>query len=140
MTLVAAVFVAGCAGSGPVTLENTVVQLPNTGVRALSAPAYTPAQPVVVSISVVPNNGSSAYAIEDAPPAGWTVSSINEGGVFDANTGKVKWGVYFDQCPLYFTYTVTPPAGTAGTQAFLGTLSVDGVNSTVTGQTNLPHS
>jgi hypothetical protein len=117
-----------------------VAQLPNTGMRAIADPTYTPAQPVVVSISVVPQNGSVAYAIEDMPPEGWTVTAINEGGIYDADTGKVKWGVYFDQCPLYFTYTATPPAAATGPQTFAGTLSVDGVNSTITGQTDLPHS
>ena len=134
-----ALLIGGCGGTAPATLGSTgVAQLPDTGVRAFGSPAYTPDQALVVSISVVPQNGSVAYAIEDAPPAGWTVSNINEGGVFDALTGKVKWGVYFNQCPLYFSYTATPPAGTVGQQAFVGTLSVDGANSAITGQTNLP--
>ncbi len=133
---------AGCGGSTPTTLDpgSSVAQLPNTGVRATDAATYTPATPVVVSISVVPNNGSVAYAIEDLPPQGWTVTNINEGGIYDSATGKVKWGVFFDQCPLYFTYTATPPAGTAGDQAFAGTLSVDGVDSPISGQLTLPHS
>ena len=135
---VTALFVGGCGGSTPATLGTDVAQLPNTGVRAFGAAAYTPAQALMVSISVVPQNGSVAYAIEDAPPVGWTVSNINEGGIFDADTGKVKWGVFFDQCPLYFSYTVTPPGETSGAHTFAGTLSVDGANSTITGQTSLP--
>lgn len=131
---------SGCGGSSPSTPSDSVAQQPNTGVRALDSAAYTPGQPVVVSLSVVPQNGSTAYAIEDLPPAGWTVTNINEGGVYDSLTGKVKWGVYFDQCPLYFTYTATPPTGVTGPQPFVGTLSVDGVNSTISGQTDLPHS
>lgn len=136
----AGVLIGGCGGSTPVTLGTGVAQLPNTGMRAFGGATYTPAQAVLISISVVPQNGSVAYAIEDAPPVGWTVSNINEGGVYDPDTGKVKWGVYFDQCPLYFSYTVTPPANAVGAQSFVGTLSVDGTNSTVTGQTLLPHS
>ena len=131
---------AGCGGSTPTTIGLEAAQLPNTGVRATSTPTYTPGVPLVVSVSVVPDNGSVAYAIEDAPPAGWTVSNINEGGIFDPLTGKVKWGIFFNQCPTYFSYTATPPANVSGTQTLTGTLSVDGTNSALTGQISLPHS
>lgn len=128
---------SGCGGTTPTTLENTVVQPPNSGVRAFSTSTYTPTQPLVVGVSVVPQNGSSAYAIEESIPDGWSVSNINEGGVFDPLTGKVKWGIYFDQCPTYFAYTLTPPSGANAPQTIVGVLSVDGVNHTVTGQTTL---
>jgi len=138
--VVAGLILVGCAGDSPVTLGPGVAQLPNTGVRALATPTYTPEIPLVVSLSVVPKNGSLAYAIEDAPPVGWTVTNINENGVFDPLTNKVKWGIFFNQCPTYFTYTLTPPANANGTQNLNGTLSVDGVNVPVTGQGTLPHS
>ena len=140
LSILAACLAAGCAGTGPTTIGTGVAQPQDTGLRAFSAAAYTPGQPVVISVSVVPDNSSVAYALEDAPPPGWTVSNINETGIYDGATGKVKWGIFFDHCPTYFTYTATPPANAAGQQTFAGTLSVDGNNSTVTGQGGLPHS
>ena len=51
------------------------------------------------------------YAIEDGLPAGWAVSEISEGGVFDAVSGRVKWGPLNDLRPRTFSYRVTPTSG-----------------------------
>lgn len=88
--------------------------------------AYTPGSPVTLFIQVSPDTGTAAYAVQDAPPTGWTVSSISESGTFDGANRLVKWGPFFDDNPRTLTYTTTPPAGTSGPQTFSGTASFDG--------------
>src|SRR5690606_10210935 len=50
------------------------------------------------------------YAVEDAPPEGWTVSQINRQGHWDPATGRVKWGPFPDNSVRLLTYRLTPPA------------------------------
>jgi hypothetical protein len=67
-----------------------------------------------------------AYAVEDQPPKGWTVTDASDGGVFDALNGKVKFGPYTDGQARALTYRVTPPVGTSGVYEFTGVASLDG--------------
>ncbi len=96
---------------------------------------YTPSSATIVSITVNPS-GASAYAVEDAPPNGWTVSNISEQGQWDSFNKKVKW-LFFDSTARTFTYQATPPAGQTGTKTFSGIASFDGTNVTITGDSNL---
>jgi hypothetical protein len=94
---------------------------------------YAPGSPAAVSIATTPDAGTQVYAVEDAPPAGWSVSSISAGGSFDQANAKVKWGPFFDADARNLTYAATPPAGESGSRTFVGTISADGVNVAVTG-------
>jgi hypothetical protein len=91
-------------------------------------PCYIAGAANQVGIDVTPPAGTLAYAVEDQPPAGWTVSNISDGGVFDGTTGRVKWGPFFDANSRMLTYDVTPPAGTTGPVNWTGLASFDGVN------------
>ncbi len=85
---------------------------------------------------------ASAVALEVDVPKGWRVTNITDGGVWDAGSRKVKWGVFFDD----FSWTVGfvaygPTKGTTvrnGLSSTLpdgrwsGTVSVDGVNHRIT--------
>jgi hypothetical protein len=105
-------------------------------VATCSLPAhYAPLIEVTVTITVTPDAGVVAQAIQDAPPAGWTVraASITEGGIWDGVTGRVKWGPFFDNTARTLQYAVTPPAGATGTAVFVGTASFDGVNQAIGG-------
>jgi len=105
-------------------------------VATCSLPAhYAPLIEVTVTITVTPDAGVVAQAIQDAPPAGWTVraASITEGGIWDGATGRVKWGPFFDNTARTLQYAVTPPAGATGTAVFVGTASFDGVNQAIGG-------
>jgi hypothetical protein len=86
-----------------------------------------------VSIATTPDAATQVYAVEDAPPAGWSVSSISAGGSFDQVNAKVKWGPFFDATARTLTYAATPPPGESGSLTFVGTISADGVNVAVTG-------
>jgi hypothetical protein len=81
---------------------------------------YQAGEPLQVSITALPATSVVVYAVEDRPPAGWTVSDIGEGGFLDSATEKVKWGPFFDAQQRILTYRVTPPAGAIEVGQFLG--------------------
>jgi len=109
-----------------------------TGTATRELPnCYTPSGATSVSITVVPGQGTQVYAVEDAPPAGWTVSDINESGGWDNVNKKVKWGPFFDQNNRTLTYKATPPSGESGAKTFSGTVSYDGTNVTMGGDSTL---
>lgn len=96
-----------------------------------------PTSTFTVTIAVNPPAGTSVVGVEEAPPSGWTVSVISNGGTFDAGTGKVKWGPFFDPAiPPLVSYDVTPPPGSVGYECFTGTVSFGGASApNITGDT-----
>jgi len=109
--------------------------LAGTGSAASSfaASCYTPGAGLGVSIAVTPDASTQNYAVEDAPPSGWTVSNISIGGSFDDVNKKVKWGPFFDNSARTLSYTATPPVGSSGDGSFDGVASFDGSNAPITG-------
>jgi hypothetical protein len=75
-------------------------------------------------------------------PPGWRVTNITDGGVWDANSRKVKWGVFFDD--LSRTVGFTAYGSIKGTtirnglsssvpsSRWSGLVSVDGINHRIT--------
>ncbi len=125
---IAAVLVAAWVGGPSLSVAQTC-----SGTRTLP-PNYPPAMPVSVAIAVQPDVATEVYAVEDTPPLEWMVSDISDGGVFDAKTGKVKWGLFLDNLARTLTYAVTSPAGQTGQQCFgPGVVSCDGVDQTIGG-------
>jgi len=60
-------------------------------VRAITTPLASSTKPVTITITATPGASSanaSCYAVEDALPAGWSVSSINNSGKFDRAKGR----------------------------------------------------
>lgn len=86
--------------SQSVTIENgSVYKLTATYISTSGQPfvsrtlpyIYMPGLKFSVALTAIPDSNVSTYAIEDSPPAGWTVSNINEGGVFDsANNNTIS--------------------------------------------------
>lgn len=99
--------------------------------RFLGVDCYAIVQPVPVCIMVCAPGGTTAVGLEDAPPAGWSVANISNGGQWDAVNQKVKWGPFFDPIPATVSYEAIPPTGTTGNQCFNGTVSYDGGNNAV---------
>lgn len=108
-----------------------------TAISSFSDTGYVPDTNLQVTIVVTPATTTSAYAVEDMPPTGWTISGINESGTFDAGTGKVKWGPFFDTTKRTLTYLAKPPAATSGSRTFNGVASFDGVNVAISGARSL---
>ncbi len=108
------------------TILQSVSARDNATVRTLPT-QYTPAKPLAATIKVTPAHSVWAYAVEDQPPAGWTVSGISDGGAYDRVNGRVKWGLFTDNIARSFTYQVTPPAGASGSASFKGRTNFDGL-------------
>lgn len=91
-----------------------------TAARMLPA-HYTCGTTINVVIDLDAPAGIGVVGVEDSPPAGWTVSSVSHSGAFDAQTGKVKWGPFFDpSIPEFVTYDVTSPATSSREGCFGG--------------------
>ncbi len=113
---------------------------PNAGTAVRTLPAvYHPPDSVTVSIAVSPDDAVNAYAVEEVPPAGWTVNAVGSGGVWDSLNSKVKWGPFFDHVARVLTYKVTPPNGETGTKSFVGLASFEGVEVPVSGHLSLSY-
>ncbi len=103
-----------------------------TAVRMMNG-CYIAGGGFLVTIAVSPGAGVVSYAVEDLPPGGWGVSDVSDGGVFDAATGKVKFGLFLDGLARTLTYVVTPPASASGLFTFAGVASFDGHSEAITG-------
>lgn len=77
-------------------------------------------------LRIVPQAGTSAYAVEEKIPLGWSVANISHDGTFDATTGVIRWGMFFDATARIFTYTLTPPPGVTAIARLDGRVSFDG--------------
>jgi len=98
---------------------------------------YTPLYPLPVTIHVQPYFWVHVYLVEDQPPAGWTVSDINEAGTWDDAQKMVRWGPFLDNVPRTLTYNATPPADETGTKTFSGTVYFNGSTMVITGDSEV---
>jgi hypothetical protein len=94
---------------------------------------YSPGSKTTVSLIASPAAGINNYALEDIPPAGWIVSNVSSGGMYDAANHKVKFGPFFDSTSRIFTYDATAPANESGEKMFSGTASADAYKSSIGG-------
>ncbi len=86
---------------------------------------------------ITPAAGVAVYAVEEDLPTGWTASGINLAGKFDAATGKIKWGPFFDGTARQLTATVTIPSQASGIAALNGTVSFNGVGFAIGGASQI---
>ena len=101
--------------------------------RNLVPPDYVPGETITVQINAAPLSSAQAYAVEDQPPRGWTVSAVSHGGVWDAVSRRVKWGPFLDSAPRPLNYQATPPADASGIADFTGLASFDGRDAAIAG-------
>lgn len=111
----------------------TGVTAPASFVNRHLPSSYQPGSVLEVSLAATPSFGTSAYAVEDQPPAGWIVSGISHDGVWDRQTGRVKFGPFYDHAYRLLMYHVAPAANATAAGCFDGTASADGVNTPVAG-------
>lgn len=87
---------------------------------------YTPNVPLTVSITIMAPDGTLMSVLEDSPPTGWkTITNISDGGYYDAQNHKVKWGPFTENLSRTVTYEVTPPSASANPPCFAGTIAFD---------------
>jgi hypothetical protein len=96
-------------------------------------PAFVPGESLPVVIAVTPIRGTTAYAVEDQFPAGWTVAQIGQGGELDSVHGQVRWGPFFDDTLRTLAYQAIPPSTASGAASFVGAASFDGTGASITG-------
>jgi outer membrane protein assembly factor BamB len=96
--------------------------------------AFQPGQLIPVTIQVSPAGGTFGYALEDSPPAGWTVSQISSNGVWDPVSKKVKWGPFNDGRDRRLTYQVKVSAAPTNVVTFDGMACFNGTNTPIIGQ------
>lgn len=114
-------FALGCGRTGAATATRS---LPGF---------FTPGVPFSATLKAAPDPTTRVYAVEETPPTYWVVSAISHGGVFDAATGKVKWGPFTDATPRGLSYQLTPATGAAGSHTFGGRAAFDAALVPVTG-------
>ncbi len=110
-----------------------------TASRSMFPSIYTPGKKTTVVITVWPEPSPSpsspsvlAYGVEENPPIGWTpVITDNYNG---KNAGGVlKWGVFTDNQPRTFIYTVIAPKGNRKPVVFNGRVSFNGSSDPISG-------
>ncbi len=97
--------------------------------------AYMPGEEFTVTLEAEPPSGTNMYSVEDRCINGWTVSGIGDGGMYDRNTGKVKFGPFQDGKARTLTYSVTPPSSESKDGTFAGTGVINSEARVVGGQT-----
>ncbi len=101
--------------------------------RALPS-TYTPGTGLTVTITTAPN-GDATQTVADAPPTGWTVTNISNGGSFAS--GKVSWSIGNGTAQT-LTYTATPPSSDSGTKTWgASTYTGDGAANTIGGANSI---
>lgn len=102
---------------------------------------YWPNVSMTYTVEAGPTAGTIDYAVQEQISGGngstITVSDISDGGTFDANTSTINWGPFFDNSPRTLTYALTPSSGTTNWLQFNGIISINGANSTVSGNNEI---
>lgn len=128
---------ANSGGSATTRVAQLIVTLPQGILAWRTLPTnYVSGQTFTVVIQVYLATNMVGYAVEDAPPAGWTVSALGD-GVFDSRHGKVKFGPYYDSAPRTLAYQVTPPQGGLLDALFEGTVAFGSDSSAILGDSVL---
>lgn len=87
-----------------------------------------------ISISIQPPEGTVVVALEEIPPVDWTVSNISDSGIWDLQSEKIKWGLFFNpSIPSIVSYDIAPPTEFISEQCFIGIVSFDGTNQDIGG-------
>ena len=86
-----------------------------------------------VSITIDADPTTDLLGVEEAPPTGWTVSAISNGGEWDDQNAEVKWLFFSPSIPSAVTYNLSPPVDASGLQCFSGIANFDGVEQPIGG-------
>ncbi|HUS37413.1 MAG TPA: hypothetical protein VM680_18850 [Verrucomicrobiae bacterium] len=116
---------------------NPPPRIPDVAVERDLPESYTPGTSLTVRLKATPTEGVNAWAVEELPPTGWLVGSINFAGAFDRVSGKIKWGLFTDTQSRTLEYTIVPPATAVGPKSFSGFVSVNGTSKPITGDTTI---
>ena len=99
--------------------------------------SFVPGSSVDVSVQLQPQPGVAIYFLEETVPPGSSPDGIGQNGLFDSQSGKIKWGPFVDDLPRTLTYRLTTPAGAGPALGLAGVAYFDGSPSTVDGASNV---
>jgi hypothetical protein len=102
--------------------------VPSRATRLL-APSFTPGATMTVTIHVQPAADVQAYAIEERPPAGWTIVDADGASI---SAGNLRYGPFFDPQERTFVYYIVPAQSTSEGD-FEGVASFDGASQSIAG-------
>jgi len=109
--------------------------VPLIAAQRITVASVAPGETALVEIRATPLSGSTAYAIEENVPPGWTVSELGD-GVFDKVTRRIRWGPFLDSNPRNLAYRMNAPSGVASSGRLAGLISVDGNDAAIVGEVN----
>lgn len=115
-----------------ITGADIVVPLTSEATRLLPA-TYTPAIPAFVQVLLRPAPLVRVQAVEEQLPAGWSVTGISHGGIWDAIRSRIKWGPFHDGAPRNLSYTTTPSRTDPGEKIFTGRAYFDAMEIPILG-------
>jgi hypothetical protein len=120
------------SGDRAISLSNMKLSLGNPeAIRQVSEGIAT-TEPRKIEIAVKPQ-GARAYAVEESVPAGAQITEISNGGEFDPQNSRIKWGPFIENQPQILSYRIE--SGAVGSREFVfsGTASFDGTSVIVSG-------
>jgi hypothetical protein len=131
-TLRARAFLAGWLPSESAAADFSGAALASTVIRSISI--YTNTSWQEIHLTTAPTADIQSYAVQEQLPLLVTPTYISANGVWDPQTGIIRWGPFQDALPRILTNRVTGPAGAYVIQ---GTASFDGQSVPIAGDTNL---
>ncbi|MGB0716297.1 MAG: myxococcus cysteine-rich repeat containing protein [Phycisphaerae bacterium] len=96
--------------------------------------SYCPGEPVDICINLEVPPSTTAVGIDECPPTGWLVEEVSDGGQWDPDSGKIRWGPYFAPLPSTVCYQARSPEEASDPPTFgCGEASFDGFNESTCG-------
>jgi hypothetical protein len=131
-TLRARAFLTGWLPSDTVSADFGGAGLASAVMRSITTYTNTSWQEIL--LTTAPTADITSYAVQEQLPLLLTPTNISANGVWDPQTGIIRWGPFQDGLPRILTNQVTGPAGSYTLQ---GTASFNGQSVAIAGDTNL---
>ncbi|HEY9173064.1 MAG TPA: immunoglobulin domain-containing protein [Verrucomicrobiae bacterium] len=119
---------AGTATSSNATLTVTAVPA-NLAVRTITRTGDV----FTVALGVSPPAGAGIGFVQEVLPVGFTATSVNAGGIYNAVAGTILWGPLAENQLHQLAYTLLPPPGYKDTTTLNGMAYFYGKGNPVTG-------
>lgn len=130
---------AGSVLSPPATVK-IITNLAGSWVEYQMSELFNPRRTNLITIKATPPAGTKTYAIEDLAPSGWGGSATNfsaspptgepgteaGNGHYDAGSGIIKYGPFYDDTPRSLSYIITPSSDATDRVLFEVVGSADG--------------
>ena len=123
----------GVTGAGGVTVVPGNASGIKNQVVSMLPGGYVPGGTLWLTNRVTLSPETVVYAVEESVPAGWVPGSINHGGQYDPEHGRIKWGPFLDRVARELICEFRTPAAATNVVVFRGVASFDSVEIAVSG-------